>query len=574
MKNISRCCRLLVFAVIQVVLLVGLCHADLTGSWKGSYHVSSTRLGTLDFDLVQRGKKLEGTILDGGEVVTTFNGDVSANVITFSLEHPETCHGIIAGSGVVQGEILTWRVESAECSWLLEAQGAATRKPYATGRWINGIQTKTITGNQVEGGIWCQVSDPAGKQIRMATVVTPRHEEFGLEHDENEGRWATYITSGPASFLNHVFPDGVYGFNLIFEDNSRGAAFVTLTGDYPDEFPLITSPAASAVVDETKELSVTWATPSSSVTSVYWKIMAGANEESDGHLPASATQLSIPPNTYGNKEMAVVSISYNRKVLGVFSNKIKETEHLFFTTKNWSGHPRMVVGKVVSPEGEHSGFLQTELMGRSIKAVALKGGREKEGVSLSKRSENVWGFIMSDSLENITARFPNGIYRMEVTYTDQSKENIELLLAGEIPEKVPLIITPKHGLKMDREKSFGLVWDAFDDQFSGYNRLTMLRMLGVDGPDAPIVSSPAQDLTGKTLGDVFFSSTVDDTILPGSIIPSKGYLRMLLLFVDMSSSSDGSTGKGTGSWIDVTTDGITPNHVKLMMQGPYSLLLE
>ena len=234
------------FSSIFILLFIN-CIAvaeDFSGTWYGKYFVKNAGPYTTNFELSQSGSIITGSYTTSTGLTGTISGSALDNTINFSIEEPSVCEGVIFGVGILQGEVLILSINETNCPELKTFSGAATRNHVATNRWVNAIKRKYVANNNfIEGEIWCHVDDPQSpvvKTIKSARFITPLGEIIPMELDNEDGRWEAYRECGQASLLSSRFPDGVYGFDMIFEDDTKGAEFVTLSGDYPDEYPIIT----------------------------------------------------------------------------------------------------------------------------------------------------------------------------------------------------------------------------------------------------------------------------------------------------------------------------------------------
>lgn len=550
-KRTIICC----FSAIFILLFIN-CIAiaeDFSGTWYGKYFVKNAGPYTTNFVLSQSGSTITGSYTTSSGLTGTISGSALDNTISFSIEEPGVCEGVISGTGILHGEVLILSINKTNCPELMTFSGAATRNHVDTNRWVNAIKRKYVAHNNfIEGEIWSHVDDPQSpvvKTIKSARFITPLGEIIPMELDNEDGRWEADRECGQASLLSSRFPDGVYGFDMIFEDNTKGAEFVTLSGDYPDEYPIITYPSNNSVIDETADLNITWNPASSSVTGLYYSTEDSDSADLSGHLPSTATGVTIPANTYSNSSRCAFHISFDRHKPVSRCNKIKSTEIEFYTDINFAEHHQLLLLKSKSPNGEISGVLTAEIYGNNIKSVTISKDSGGENIALIQDSnKNKWGIVVIDTLPNIISRFPDGNYIFEVIFNDDSTITRSVTMDDDFPVAYPLFHSPEHGQTLSRKSNFKIFWDMYADNDS-QGRYIMLQVDEIDSINSLLgTNDQGNDINGTfVMNNFFLPETTEVTLTPG-MLPSKGALRIMLIFINFGSDY---SGKGSLSWINI-----------------------
>ncbi len=441
--------------------------ADFSGTWQGPYYYNPEAYGqpgSLTVTITQSGDSISGTFVASTGDTGSFTGQAYSDYFTGSWERPVgpfTSEGNFLAR--LQHDVLVWD----GIGYLIEdtdtISGALT-KNWVTNvsHWLNVTKNYFPSGSSI-GDIWCSLSEPPGKSINSAVMVTPRCNTISVnEWDVKENRYEGSYYYDVANVEN-AYPNGIYTFSFQFEDGSKGACFSALSGSFPTKIPEITNPLPDSEVNESLPLPVNWNAWLN--PGVYNDISIYFNIDHFQSLPSSQTAYELPSNTIPDNYLESFSVGFNRPS-GYYAERAVDSHSYIRTTSHKVDDYWCAKVKLKLPSGAFAGVLIVGMDVSGITGATLipPAGASGSVILLSHAKEQLekWeGGARFAAFADFETSYPDGIYILRVNYSDATQEDITISLNGDYPSEMPAISQPVHLSHLDWWEGFSASWPAW-----------------------------------------------------------------------------------------------------------------
>lgn len=428
---------------------------DISGDWEGFYYIPISGYSLVNYTITQTGNDFSGTYTTN-RTSGSFQGTIDGTDLTFSVKQdtPSECQGEGTGTGKVDEEVMTFLIDWYECteSGKITGLSAITRNRIDADPWI-GLSKIKYPWGEIEGSLWGKIIYP---DIKSATLVTPLGEEIALAQDDGSSRWVCSIGDFPGEYVSKRFPDGIYYFKILLNDDTKCSDFSITTGDFPDQFPNITYPANGEKIKDDEDLTVTWEQWKSSPNTDYNIYFNSINESL--MLEPYDTQIILPHSDIEFNNIYEIRLQFNNNT---FHRGSKQTVTIInFSTGSFILDTFVGLCKNKLPSGNIGYSFAASAQGISFKKVSLTSPLGKV-MELELFTDNEWWVTISeDSQQKLETRFPDGEYRFDIILQDNSTESKTVQLDGDFPEGFLDFTSHENNVSVDYNNSLKIVWES------------------------------------------------------------------------------------------------------------------
>lgn len=428
---------------------------DISGDWEGFYYIPISGYSLVNYTITQTGNDFSGTYTTN-RTSGSFQGTIDGTDLTFSVKQdtPSECQGEGTGTGKVDEEVMTFLIDWYECteSGKITGLSAITRNRIDADPWI-GLSKIKYPWGEIEGSLWGKIIYP---DIKSATLVTPLGEEIALAQDDGSSRWVCSIGDFPGEYVSKRFPDGIYYFKILLNDDTKCSDFSIITGDFPDQFPNITYPANGEKIKDDEDLTVTWEQWKSSPNTDYNIYFNSINESL--MLEPYDTQIILPHSDIEFNNIYEIRLQFNNNT---FHRGSKQTVTIInFSTGSFILDTFVGLCKNKLPSGNIGYSFAASAQGISFKKVSLTSPLGKV-MELELFTDNEWWVTISeDSQQKLETRFPDGEYRFDIILQDNSTESKTVQLDGDFPEGFLDFTSHENNVSVDYNNSLKIVWES------------------------------------------------------------------------------------------------------------------
>jgi len=520
-------------ALLHTTIVHGEPVMDLAGDWTGVYHTTVLGYQLADLVIEQTGNHITSTYNTSTGVSGAVVGVIDGSELYLFITQAAPCEGAFTGTAQLRDETLTFSGTGSDCAGDVEITGVFTQNDIEADPWVNLNKIKNPSG-PVEGSFWARVNLP---DIQSVSVITPTFEQYPLFWDTEDERWVTSVSDFPGVQLSQRFPDGIYYFDILFNDDSRGFDATIVTGTFPEVFPNISYPVHAGSIDETKDLTIRWDK---------WQypgfgIWLSVDGILDVGLPGNATEYLIPAYTLDDETIYEIWLAFNNSS-GFPSNK-----GMVSTINFWTGDGPLVylgveVYHTMSPAAEPGVLFHASAINPDITEARVSTPLQEPFALTPEGDGQTWSIRVMDSDE---ARFPDGVYSFDIDLHQRSSKDYTVTLSGDFPAQFPNITSPDNLATLDASQVINIQWDPWspDPQEDTFVYLLIEEIDAVPGD-----WSLAPD--GTRVWYYEGGPSVSGTSIPESFLPAGSTFQLIALF----GSDFGSAGtKGTISWIFFST---------------------
>lgn len=502
--------------------------ADLSGSWSGHFYGDwSTTMQDIDLTIYQTGDVLETTSSYTVSGLTgNFSGTANGERFRVEFSHTyDTCNFSGTAEATLRGGVLVFEADGSDCNGIKgTARGAVVRSGssiFTAGNWMN-IEKRTYPSGVVKAALWASVDDSL-EDIKSVAITTPRGaqiEGFVIDETEVPKRWETgYLM--PLHHLEDVWPDGVYVYDITFNDERHEYCFSMLSGKFPSQYPTLTSHNNEDFIDPVVENTFEWDAwdndPGSTGT-----IYLGLGDSF--YEPKSSTSLTIPAGTLVADQMEDFGMNFHFHS-SYRTAKNMTTEYYLRTGHHVVSGSWLMKAKVITQSGDKVGMIITGLDGVDIKSVQLKKPDDTIAFSLARGAEGAgeWeGVAVVSDIAQFDTHFPDGTYTLAITYSDDSVGNITKTISEDYPASYPDISAPLAGTTVEWNKDFQTSWSGWRD-FAAEDSFIVASVSPLDNAVLPILK--VNEVWGTDEGIL-----VDGVLVPPGVLPPGEEYAVTILF--------------------------------------------
>ena len=511
--------------------------ADLSGSWSGYFYGDwTTAKQEIDLIIHQTGNVIEASSeyrVSG--VSGNFSGTGEGEHYTVQFSHTyESCNFSGTAQATLRGGVLAFEANGRDCNGVEgTARGAVVRTGsslFSEGTWLN-IDKMKYPSKLIKTTLWAGVDDISEK-IHSVAIITPKGakiEGFEIDPSESPKRWETGYEM-PLSHLEDIWPDGIYVYDITLIDGGHEYSFTMLSGQFPGQFPSLTSHENEDFLDPAVENLLEWEqwTTDPGLTGIIYLGLGDSFYE-----PKTSTSLRVPAGSLTADEMEDFDVNFHFYSLDR-SSKNMTTGYYLRTGDHVVSDAWLMKAKVITEPGDEIGLIVAGLEGVDIKGVQLKKPDGTIAFSLARgeKADGEWeGVAVVPDSGQLESLFPDGIYTMAITYSDDAVGTITKEITGEYPSSYPAISAPLAGTTVDWSRDFQTSWSEWEE-FSAADTFVVATVSPLEGAARPAFKS--DEVWGTTEG-----IGADGVLVPPGVLPPGKEYGITILF-----------GKGTvnGEW--------------------------
>lgn len=536
--------------------------ADFSGTWQGPYYYNQETYGhpeSLTVTIIQTSNSITGTFASSTGDTGSFSGQAYTDHFVGSWERPVgpfTTRGNFLAR--LQNDVLVWEGIGYLTGDTGTISGALTKN------WVtNASHWLTVTKNHypsgsAKGGMWCSLSEPSGKPVSSAVLVTPHCNPVYVNRwDAKENRYEGSYEYDVANVYN-AYPNGIYTFSIQFQDGSKGACFSMLSGSFSAQVPEITTPLPNTEFNESLTLPITW-NPWTN-PGIFNDILIYFDIDHLQSFPNNQTGYELPPNTIPDNHLESFKVSFNRPS-GYYTNKGVESYSYIRTANHKVDDHWCCKIKVKLPSGAFAGafIVGMDVSGITGATLIPPAGAAGSVIHLSQGEEKMvkWeGGARFAAFADLEAAYPDGIYILRVNYTDATQEDIPINLNGDYPSEIPAISQPVHLSHLNWWEGFPASWSAWSQSNITGN----------------FISTNLNTMTASTEAAFLSSEEVwggDDTEAGGENVPhgvlASGKIYAYLVWF-VQEVNPGAM-KATGNVVFVNTSEMPPSRLSIALTG-------
>ncbi len=467
-----RIARLLLLLI--ALLAPQLPAVDIAGTWDGTYQSAVVGSQTTDVTFIQDGDQIAGSFITSTGLSGTLDGTVNGAVLTLTISIGPSCLGEYQANGTATDATIILPYSGSDaCTGNDDGIITLTRNSADLRPWIALTQGKEPEGT-ISGTVWTAINGEASEQaIVAASVSTPTTERISLEQNaEIPEEWSIQINDFPVADLDTRFPNGTYVYEVETEGGILFTDRVTIGGDYPAEFPNITSPAHQALVDESENFTVTWdpwQTPDSSNAGVGVGVF-GDDVSHHETIDFDRTSLIINPAALGLAAHAnyLLTVGFRNRAAVPNSGEAfprydkAKSSHIDVSTRGFIDYAYVSLVKTKSPAGDIGALFIAGLEGLGIAAASVTTPANETIPTTFDPMDNEWTVIVEiDDVAAALARFADGEYRFDTEFIDGDSLVTTESLSGDFPDVFPRILSPPNLATIDPGTELRVVWDPW-----------------------------------------------------------------------------------------------------------------
>jgi hypothetical protein len=426
---------------------------DLSGEWEGHGHLTvglnqGIEHGTCT--LVQNGDRVTGLATTGGVVDAWYTGE---KTLHFTYRNDTTLPNPYVGEGdvtMVSKDIGTVTFSGTDNNNTpVSGQGVMTRNRVSASAWLNLNKVKDLNTARIYGGFWAKVALP---NIQSATVTTPQGETFPMSYDASDDDWEVGVDV-PIAHLASRFPDGIYYFDILFGDGTRGTDFAFVEGEYPTGFPSFISPVLGATIDERLDLQVTW---DAGVAHDSAYLSLGDFSVS---LSGLATTTIVPASTFAAGQTYNIWLQFSGTPIHNCHKIMTASMDICTSGNRFTEFPNATLIKATYSSGVVFGGLSAQFCAVGVRSATITTPKNETIPLAFKANQGKWRcFAYSNTLDEAITRFPDGTYRFDVTFEDGTTTSTTTAISGPFPA-YPVITSPANGQYRTPGEAFWIAWD-------------------------------------------------------------------------------------------------------------------
>jgi hypothetical protein len=440
---------------------------DFSGTWQGPYYYNQEAYGppgSLTVIITQTEDSISGTFVSSSGDTGSFTGKAYAEHFIGSWERPVgpfTTRGNFLAR--LKNNVLVWEGIGYLIQDTGTISGALTRNwVLNTSHWLSVTKDHFQFG-YVKGDIWCAVSEPQGKVIKSAVLVTPRCNAIPVNGWNSEDKRYHGGYSFDVSNVENAYPNGIYSFSMEFQNGSKGACFSMLSGSFSNEVPVIKAPLPDTEIDESLPLSVNWNAWTN--PQVFNDIVVYFDVDHLGNLSSSQTTYELTAHTIPDNYLETFKVGFNRSS-GYYANNGVESHSYIRTASLKVDDYWCTKLKIMLPNGTFGGAIivgmdVSGITGATLIPPAGAAGAKIQLIQSEKHPQEWKGDAKFAVFADLEAMYPDGVYTLRINHTDTSHENITFNLSGDYPSEIPAISQPAHLSHLNGWEGFSANWTAW-----------------------------------------------------------------------------------------------------------------
>lgn len=515
-------------AVTLIILPTIIFATDLSGSWSGYFYGDwSTTKQQIDLIINQTGEVIEASSeyrVSG--ISGNFSGTGEGERYTVQFSHAyDSCNFSGTAQASLRGGVLAFEANGRDCNGIEgTARGAVVRTGStlsSEASWLN-IEKRKYPSELMKASLWSGVDDPSEK-INSVAIITPKGakiEGFVIDPSELPKRWETGYEM-PLSHLEDIWPDGIYVHDITLIDGNHEYIFTMVSGNFPGQFPNLTSHENEDYLDPAVDNLLEW-DPWTADPGLLGTVYLGLGDSF--YESKTSTSLRVPAGSLPVDEMEDFGVNFHFYSLDR-SAKNMATDYYLRTGNHVVSEAWLIKAKVITEPGDEIGLIVAGLEGVDVKSVQLKKPDGTIAFSLAKgeKADGEWegGAVVTESGQ-LESLFPDGIYTMAITYSDDAVGTITKEIAGEYPSSYPAISVPLAGTTVDWNRDFQASWDEWED-FSAPDTFVVATVSPLAGAAMPAFKS--DEVWGTTEG-----IGADGVLVPPGVLPPGQEYGITILF--------------------------------------------